>query len=564
MKRTANRLLVVKNQAKREGWLKWVRNPSDEIAMMRHGCRFNERRADVVVDFYSDFMRLSKGERFGEPFELLPFQRDEIIKPMMGWEMPDGRRRFREAYISKPKKNGKSSLMSGLANYMAFADNEPAAEVYCIANSKEQAGLVFNDVKFSVESSPELSAALKIFESSWTISDEATLSFIKALPGVPRLTEGVNGYCLIIDEFHAFVGRKLWAAIRYMMSSRKEPLMAIITTAGDDVGSVCYEQYDYTKQVLSGKIPDPHRFGAIWEADENDPPAAVATLKKANPGYGVTLDAEQLKAAAAQALRNPADLAEFKRYKLNMWVSAGASLLADGIWKQCADEDFDETLLLDRACYGGLDLAKIYDTTAFALAFEPTSDDPVVRLKVWFWLPEESAKKLTTEHGDIVPWKHWANEGAVKLTEGDVCDYGIVEADMLQIGARYQLIDFAFDPYQAEAFTQRLETHFGMPRFEFRQTRANYAEPIEEFKRLCLLAELKHDDNPVMNWQVGNAVIKKGLIQKPEKNDYRKIDGVQAAVMALGRWLKNADEGGGAYAPNGDDESSDVSPVILF
>ncbi|MFN0197333.1 MAG: terminase large subunit [Planctomycetaceae bacterium] len=560
MKSTANKLTVLKNQAKRAGWLKYVRNDADELAMLKHGCSFNVERGELVVEFCPRFCRIRDGKRQGEPFTLLDFQREEIVMPLFGWEMPDGHRRFRKAYITMAKKNGKSALLHALGLYMGFGDGEQAALVMCVANSKDQAKNVFDDMEYSATHCEELSHVLTVFRSEKSIRDDSS-NEVKAMVGVPKLVEGKNAYCIIADELHCWTGRHLWDAVRFAGSARDEPLLIMITTAGDDTSSVCYEQYDYAKDVLKGKINDPHYFGAIWEAGPDDNPTAVATIKKANPGYDLVLNAKQIKDEALEATRTPTGMASFRRYKLNQWVSAGASLLPDKVWGACGDDDFDETLLLDRPCYGGFDLAKIHDTTAFALAFEPIEADPFVRIVVYFWLPADSADRLTEQQGDIIPWRHWEAEGAVTLTAGDVCDYGIVKRDIGELASKFNLVEFAYDPYQAESVTQDINTQYGIPRHEFRQTPKNYAEPVEEFIRLCLLGELRHQNNPVMNHQVGNAVVARGLIQKPTKNDHRKVDGVQAAIMALGRLMLGG--GGSAYdEPKGDD--SDHQGVILF
>lgn len=570
-KRTPNKLLALKNQAKRAGWLKYVRNDSDELAMLKHGCTFNVERAEVVVEFCPRFCRVRDGKRQGAPFELLDYQREDIVMPLFGWEMPDGFRRFRKSYITMAKKNGKSALFHALGLYMSFGDGEPGALTMCMANSKDQAQNVFDDMQFSVEHCEELADVLTVFKSEKSIRDE-TGNVVKAMVGVPKLVEGKNAYCIIADELHCWPGRTLWDAVRFAGSARDEPLLLVITTAGADTTSVCYEQYLYAKDVLKGKINDPHYFAAIWEADPNEPITSLKAIKQANPGYGIVLNAKQIKDEALEASRTPTGVASFRRYKRNEWGNADTAFLADGIWQNCGSDEWaeeheikpwDDELLIDRECYGGLDLAKVHDTSAFALAWVPIDSDPVVRLKLYFWLPQETADRLTEVQGDIIPWRHWAAEGYVTLTEGSVCDYARVRSDIDALVRKYNVVDFAFDPTLAESVTQDIEAATGLQRFEFRQNYSMYAEPIQEFERLAMIGEIRHDNNPVMNWQVGNAVLKKGLVQKPTKNDHRKVDGVHAALMALARVMVN-DGGAGAYAPVRDGEESDYQGVILL
>ena len=152
-------------QARVEGWDAWIRSPADEKAVLE-GCYFDLTAAERVRTFFRRFLRHSKGEWAGKPFELLEWQWRDIVAPLFGWKRADGTRRYRRGYIEVPKKNGKSALFSGLSLYLVMADGEPGAEVYSAAVDRDQASIVFNEAANMVESSPALLSKLDVIRST--------------------------------------------------------------------------------------------------------------------------------------------------------------------------------------------------------------------------------------------------------------------------------------------------------------------------------------------------------------------------------------------------------------
>ncbi len=516
--------------------------PADEIAA-RNGCYYDERAGMRVVEFFRRFLRHSKGSDFaGRPFELLDWQREEIILPLFGWKRSDGMRRFRKTYLEIPKKNGKSTLASGIGLYLLVGDNEPGAEVYSAATDQTQASIVHGEAINMVDASPELSSILQVNRSNRNIIFPGCKSYYRALSSDAAGKEGLNAHAVIADELHVWKGRKLWAALRYAFRARKQGLLFVITTAGDDPTSVCFEQHLYARDVLSGVNTDERFFAYIRAANESlgDNWTDPAVWHKANPGLGTVIDPIEFAHDVEEAKKSPLSQSEFKRYSLNIWASAQQPWLRMEDWNAC-QQAYTLESLAGRECYGGLDLAKTRDMTALVLVFPEL--DGTYKLWPFFWLPED------TVHDPDMPehYRLWQREGWIETTPGNVCDYGFIEKRILEISQQFDLRKYAFDPYNAEATTQRLEDQHDIKRIAFQQTIKNFAEPTSEFERLVLSQKLVHNGHPILAWQAGNVNVRTDANNnrrpvKPQRGDTRTIDGIVAAIMGLAQALQSSNE----------------------
>lgn len=510
------------------------------------GCIFNERKAEHVVEFFRRFLCHSKGSDFaGRPFELLPWQRDEIVFPLFGWERPDKSRLYRKTYIEVPKKNGKSTLASGVGLYLLVGDNEPGAEVYSAATELEQASIVHGEACNMVDASPALTSILDINRSTKAIQFKSRKSVYRALSSEAASKEGLNAHAIIADELHAWKGDKLWNTLKYAFAARRNPLMFVITTAGDDPLCVCYQQHLYAKGILDGTIVDERFFAFIRAATSDDEWTAPATWLKANPSLGdksehpIRLD--DFAHDVDEAKATPTTQETFKRYRLNVWQTAQQPWLRMEDWRACT-EDFKPEEMLGKVCFGGLDLSKTRDMTAFILIFP--WENETYRLLPYFWLPEDTVNDRSAPS----QFREWAKLGLLETTPGNVCDYSFVEKRIAELSHDYDLLGYAYDPYNAENVTQRLDEIHGIPRQEFRQTINNFAEPTAEFERLVVSNKLHHANHPILTWQAGNVSVRTDANNnrrpiKPEFADNRKIDGIVAAIMALAMAMADETQG---------------------
>lgn len=307
--------------------------------------------------------------------------------------------------------------------------------------------------------------------------------------------------------------------------------------------------------VNQGKIQDDRFFGLIKAADPEDDPTDPETWYKANPSLGVTITLESFAQDVNEAKKSPASMNALKRYRLDIWTTGESVWLDSGRWELCrAEFDFNE--LLNRRCWMGLDLGQTRDTTSVQLIFP--WDDGTYRILSFFWLPEATAQA----QNHLVPWLQWAEQGHVILTPGDVCDYAFVMDEILNLAESFNVQCLLFDPWNADAITAELENEHGMHRMKFAQNLANFAGPSATFEREIIAGRIRHLGNPVMDWMIGNATVYTDPSgnkrpKKPKHDDFRKIDGVVAAVMAMAGVLSGeAGEGPSIYEnPNDDDRT---------
>ena len=552
-----HKLTAARAKAKREGWLDAVRSEGDERAMLE-GYWFDPVAAAHAVEFFPRFLCHAKNQFAGKPFELLPWQRDDLIAPLFGWKRPSGTRRFTRSYVEIPKKNGKSTLAAGVGLYLCTADGEIGNKVFCAATDKSQARIVYDECAEMAICSPLLAKYCKVDKSKSTILHPASRSLITPLSKVVRSKEGLDGSA-IIDELHAWDGWDLWDCLKYMGSARRNPLLFVITTAGEDQEGPCYAQHQYAERILAGETYDPRFFCLIYgysreelEAGENkwETLRDRATHAAANPSYGHTIDPDEFAADVEEAVARPAELPRLLRYKFNSWIRS------ESVWLDIAlhDENFEDFTPEDletHLCRGGFDLSKVLDLTALSLMFQDPDDPELLRRLVYYWLPEKRAWDLR----DKVPYLTWAEDpkNNLTITDGDTTDYPRILRKFRELSDQFEIIDFRYDPWNAESLTQEIEADTGIERIEFPQQLRHYAEPCDEYERLLRRGKMRHNGNAILAWQTGHVKVLSDVNNnkrpvKPKKGkaeDYKTIDGICADLMALGGWIVEAPEDDG-------------------
>lgn len=513
-----------------DAWAGWIRSEADEHAA-RNGCWFDLHAAERIVFFFERFLRHSEGQWMGQPFKLMEWQARDVLMPLFGWKRPDGTRRYRRAFIEIAKKNGKSGMCSGVSLYLLAADGEASAEVYSAAADRDQATIVYKAAANMVQASETLSRRLRVVDSRKTI--EYGPSLYKALSADVPTKEGLKIHGLIFDELHIQRNPKFFDTLRYGGAARRQPMQIVITTAGEDRDSICYEEYEYARKILDGTIQNDAYFAFIREADVEDPWDDPETWRKANPSLGVTIAEREMAEAVEEARRKPRLVNQFKRYRLNIWIQAEDAFLDVDQWR-ALDEAPGEEALRDWDAYGGLDLASTTDLAAFALVFcHPV--DPVWFVKVWQWCPEENARRRQDEDG--VPYLTWAREGWLELTPGNVIDYDVIRRRVIDLGEEYRVQEIAYDPWNATQLAVQLEGE-GFTLVQMRQGFRSMSEPTKELERRVLSGTIQFGGNPVLAWQAGNLVVRTdpaGNIKPDKSAAAKKIDGVVAVINAISR-----------------------------
>ena len=500
---------------------------------------FDKKAANRSVRFFELCLTHVKGEKAGEPFKLAKWQKERIIRPIFGWKRADGSRKYRIVYVEVPRKNGKSTLASGIALCLLHTDDEPGGEIYSAAGDKEQARIVFGIAKQMSENSEELSERSTIYRDS--IIEPSTQSVYRVLSSDVHTKHGLNASGVVFDEFHVQPTRDLWDVLRTSMGSRRQPLIVIITTAGYDMLSVCREMHDYAVKVRDGVVIDESFLPVIYETAEDADWKSPKVWKACNPGYGVSIKKDYLAQECKHAQEVPAYENTFKRLHLDIWTSQDATWLADGVWSACGKRPILEKDLVGRFCYSGLDLATETDLAALVHIF-PDDNWENFEVLARFWIPEENMKARINK--DRVPYDVWQREGWIEATPGNVIDYDYILNTIDEDARQFDLKEIAFDRWGATRIVQDLDAQ-GLTVLEFGQGYKSLSPPTKELIKLLLSKKIHHGGNPVLKWMAGNVVIETDAaanIKPSKKKSREKIDGIVALLMAMDRALRHEDE----------------------
>jgi phage terminase large subunit-like protein len=509
---------------------------------------FSPARAEHALEFFGGWLRHSKGRFAGQPFNLLDWQ-GELIAELFGWlRVSDDTRRYRVAYISTAKKSGKSTLLAGMGLYLLAMDGENGAEVYGAAADREQASVVFREAASMVRASPQLSRVLEVIDSRRTIAYRKEASFYRVLSADAFRAEGLNIHGLLFDELHAQKDRRLWDALRYGGAARAQPLLVSITTAGYDRRSICHEQYRYAKAVAANWQHDPTFFPCIYEMEEGADWKNPDVWPQANPSWGVTIKEEDFAIDAREAEQSPTKTNSFLRYRLNTWTTSDVRWFKPESWEQGA---VPLRPFGDRPVYAGLDLASTYDLSALVLVC-PDPEDQTIDVLPFFWIPE--ANLVERIQRDKVPYDAFLRDGHIRITEGNVTDYTILQRDIVQICQQYSVRKIAVDMKHNAAMLANMLQGDGVDVAGYPQGGRAMSAPAKTLENLVLSGKIRHAGHPVLTWCANNVAVaedKFGNIYPSKARSTERIDGIVALCQGLGCWI-------------GMDHRPDSTPEIFF
>jgi phage terminase large subunit-like protein len=519
---------------------------------------FDMEEADRACDFFPEYLTHHIGEFAGKRFDLLEYQQKLLTRPLFGWKrVQDGLRRFRKVFAFIPKGSGKSPWASGTGLYLLFCDFENAAEVYAVASDRNQARIVHDNAKVMVEESGDLEAMAEVLRDS--IVYHETRSVYQVLSADASSAHGKRPHGLIFDEFHAQKNRDLYEALKKSMPKRRQPVLILVTHAGDDDEGICAEEYSYAKDVLSGHKHDDTCLPVIFEASPSDDWTDPDVWRRVNPGHGITIQHDGIEIECLEAQNEPRKLNDFLRYHLNRWTNAATAWIPIEWWDAC-QQPLDDELLKTLECCAGLDLAQKWDLACFEVVFrrylkeaqtlEIVTEDEAGKVatrsialnydlfvRPFFWIPENTMREH--EKNDGVPYDQWVKDGLVVATEGDIIDYTRIYSDITtKILPRYPKLKqgmIGYDPAFATDLATKLRDVGGLNVFEVLQNYAHLSEPSQIVEALIKGKRVSHDGHRTLRWNVGNVTVKTddaGRIRpvKP-KNPSKRVDGVLALIM---------------------------------
>lgn len=497
---------------------------------------YDKEYADFAVAFIESLCH-TKGTWAGKRFELMDWQ-EQIIRDLFGILKPNGYRQFNTAYIEIPKKNGKSELAAAVALLLTCGDGEQRAEVYGAAADRQQASIVFDVAADMVRMCPALNKRVKILASQKRLIYEPTNSFYQVLSAEAYSKHGFNVHGVVFDELHSQPNRKLYDVLtKGSGDARMQPLFFLITTAGTDTHSICYEVHQKAQDIIDGRKIDPTFYPVIFGADDTEDWTSPKVWKKCNPSLGETIGMDKVKTACESAKQNPGEENSFRQLRLNQWVKQAVRWMPMDKWDKCAFA-VNEEQLEGRVCYGGLDLSSTTDITAFVLVFPPLDEEDKYVILPYFWIPEDTLDLRVKR--DHVPYDVWERQGYLQTTEGNVVNYGYIEKFIEQLGKKYNIREIAFDRWGAVQMVQNLEG-MGFTVVPFGQGFKDMSPPTKELMKLTLEQRIAHGGHPVLRWNMDNIFVRTdpaGNIKADKEKSTEKIDGVIATIMALDRAIR--------------------------
>ena len=503
---------------------KYIRTPLDKQAI-EEGYYWRQDHVDHVMRFLS---LLNSPNDISKPLELLDWQK-QIVEQLFGWRAPDGSRRFNRLFLWVPKKNGKSFFLAALGLVFLLATGELDPGCYITSAGLKQAKMLFNDAEKMLTGSP-LKKLLKISDHISTIKRKGMPGQFCSIAANAEGAEGLRGLFVCIDEIHVALAKnpKLFSSLEYAGIGQNDPLLALISTAGDDQQKLPYQIYRESKEIIDGSRKDLETLSIIYGGFEDKKEYSDEELKSANPACGKLFPFDKLKSEYQRAKSSRFAFENFKRYRLNVWTKRATAWLDISKWDKCR-RLISPSELYSLPAYAGVDLSMTRDLTAAVVAV-PVEDSYC--LIPHFWLPKASAAERIISEIDYIKA---AEDGYITLCDSPEVDYDLVKSWLRQQAEIFNLKQIGFDPYRANELAKHLEAD-GFECYAIKQG-WQMSEPSYKFETLIDTNRIWHNGNTVMNWCVSNVEIRgdaNGKIRpvKPIEQNQR-IDGVIASIMAI-------------------------------
>ncbi len=448
-----------------------------------------------------------------------------------------GLRRFRRGYLRIPRKNGKSLLAIIIMLLLFAADGEPGAEIYLGATSQEQAkDLLFNPAKFIVEKDEKFQRRFGIEVNASNLVIPGNFSTFKSV--IKNPDDGASPHGAVVDEYHKHKVSDQYDVFDTGLGARRQPFLLVTTTAGADLSTPCKIMDDDCINQLEGQFEDDSRLVLVFAPDKKDKWNSKRTLAKVNPNIGVSVSEDYLLDQLQIAKRTAAKQNDFKTKHLNLWVGAASPWMNLLVWQRQSRpgklQEFENC-----PAHGGVDLASRKDCNAITLTWK--NSDGEYFTKSWFFVP-----RAALEVNDL--YGVYENSGELIVTEGNQTDQAAIEELILELDAKYDVKSWGFDDYQGDYIMMRLQDQ-GLQVVNYGSTVKNFSQPMKEIDALTDDGLLWNCGNGCMVWQMGNVhafTDQKDNIfpRKANKDDPKcKIDGPVSAIMSMGRWLADDDEG---------------------
>lgn len=489
---------------------------------------FDEAKASRPIAFIEKFCRHSKGEWAGKPVALELFQK-AFIQALFGFvDAQTGLRRYREAFFLVGRKNGKSTLLAGLALYMLIADGEGGAEVYSTATKYAQARLLFDECHNMIKQSPALSKHIRKRKSD--LYYLPTMSKLQPLSRNSDSLDGLNASFVIMDELHGVKDRNLYEVMRQSQSARREPLLVMITTAGTVRECIFDDMYNHACAVADGIISDETFLPVLYELDKRDEWTDPDAWAKANPSLGAIKKLDDLQIKVQRAKQNPVELSGVLCKEFNIRETVKTAWLSfDAINNT---DTFDLEAFRGAYCIGGVDLSITTDLTCASLLFMRRGEDTKY-IRQMYWLPADRLQERVQQ--DKIPYDKWFERGLLRLCSGNSINYADVTAWFVETVQQYELFPawVYYDSYSARYFVEEMQMQ-GFTMIRCIQGAKTLSLPMQMLGVDLQAHKVNYNNNPILKWCLTNTGIQTdrngNIVPVKNQNPRQRIDGTAALL----------------------------------
>lgn len=521
-----NEIISGKHKVSKRIWKQYKKIVSD-VHQPKDDYVFDEKKAGKPIRFIEQFCKHSKGEWAGNAIQLELFQK-AFISALFGFVHKDtGLRKYRETLFYVARKNGKSTLLSGIAMYMMIADNEPGAEVYSVASKKDQAKIIFDETCNMVKQSRELLQSVKKRKSDLYFN--FTFSKFQPLGKNSDTLDGLNSHLVIMDELHSIKDRNLYEVMKQSQSARRQPLMIMITTAGTIRECIFDDMYKYACGVCDGTIKDDSFLPIMYELDSKEEWCDPMSWEKANPGLNSIKKVDDLIAKVERAKNSPRDLTGILVKDFNVIQSIGAAWLTfDDINN---DETFDIKDFKGQYAIGGADLSITTDLTCATLLLMDQNEKRYVTQM--YWLPRDNFEKRVQE--EKIPYDKWMEQGLLRLCDGNSINYSDVTSWFMEMVEQYEITPawIYYDSYSAKYWVQEMEC-YGFNMVRCIQGSKTLSLPMQMLGADLQAKKINYNNNSLLKWCMTNTGVQEdrngNIVPIKAQNPKYRIDGLASLL----------------------------------
>lgn len=491
---------------------------------------FDEKKAVRPIEFIERFCKHSKGEWAGHSIQLELFQK-AYVSALFGFVDKDtGLRRFRETLFVVGRKNGKSTLLAGIALYMLIGDHEPGPEVYSCATKKDQARIIFDETRNMVSQSPQLKALIRKRKAD--LYCDSVMGKMQALGKNSDTLDGLNANCVIMDELHGVRDRNLYEVLKQSQSARRQPLMIMITTAGTVRECIFDDMYTYAKNIIDGTVKDDTFLPVIYELDGKEEWKNPDAWQKANPGLGSIKKTADLEVKVNRAKNSPNDLKGILVKDFNVReTSASAWLSFDAINNESR---FQIERFRNSYAIGGADLSITTDLTcATLLMMDRETEERFV--SQMYWLPEDLLETRVKE--DKIPYDIWEKKGLLRLCSGNSINYSDVTdwfLEMVNVNGITPAWIY-YDSYSARYWVSEME-QYGFNMVRCIQGAKTLSLPMQQLGADLQAKKINYNNNPILKWCLTNTGVQTdrngNIVPIKAQSPKRRIDGTASLLDA--------------------------------